>query len=59
MTKIKSDRNSDRPEDFSYCTATLPDHLDRLLDLPWTSEASLAIDRWLWWHQQEFEGVQP
>lgn len=58
MRKIKSDRSGDHPESLSYCMPTLPDHLDRLLNLPWSSEASLAIDRWLWQWEQEFEGVE-
>lgn len=33
----------------------LPEHLDKLLDLPWTLEASRQIDLWLWYTQQEFE----
>lgn len=33
----------------------LPEHLDKLLDLPWSPEASRQIDLWLWYTQQEFE----
>lgn len=33
----------------------LPPHLDELLDLPWTPEASGQLDRWQWYVEQEFE----
>lgn len=33
----------------------LPERLDKLIDLPWTKEASREIDLWLWYTQQEFE----
>lgn len=33
----------------------LPEHLDKLIDQPWTSEANRQIDWWLWRVQQEFE----
>lgn len=36
----------------------LPDWLDRLLDQPWTPEASLMVDRWLAYLAAEFEGVE-
>lgn len=56
MVQINQRQGDHSPE--KYPTPTLPDHLDRLIDLPWAFEASIAIDHWLWWHQQEFEGVQ-
>lgn len=34
---------------------TLPEHLDELLDLPWTPEASRLVDCWLWYGEREFE----
>jgi len=36
----------------------LPDHLEKMLDEPFSQFASLQIDRWLWYIEQEFEGVQ-
>lgn len=36
---------------------SLPSHLDRLIDLPWTSENSRQVDQWLWYTEQEFETV--
>lgn len=33
----------------------LPEHLDKLIDSPWTSDASRQIDWWLWYVQQELE----
>lgn len=36
----------------------LPEHLDCLLNQPFSSEASLLIDRLLWYIEQEFEGAQ-
>lgn len=35
----------------------LPPHLDRLIDLPWTSKSSRQVDQWLWSTEQEFETV--
>lgn len=35
----------------------LPEHLDKLLNEPWTADASRQIDLWLWYVQQEFEIV--
>lgn len=35
----------------------LPEHLDKLLDLPWNPDHSRHIDWWLWYIQQEFEMV--
>lgn len=35
----------------------LPPHLDKLIDQPWSKEASLLLDRQLWHIQQEFELV--
>ena len=37
----------------------LPDHLDALLDQPWSSKASLRVDYWLWYCQEEFERLAP
>lgn len=33
----------------------LPEHLDKLIDQPWTKDASRQLDWWLWYVQQEFE----
>lgn len=38
--------------------ARLPEHLDRYLNEPFNYEKSIELDRWLWYCQQEFEGVQ-
>lgn len=35
----------------------LPPYLDKLIDQPWSKEASLLLDSWLWYIQQEFELV--
>lgn len=36
---------------------SLPPHLDKLIDQPWSKEASLLLDSWLWYIQREFELV--
>lgn len=36
----------------------LPKHLDAYLDGPFGCQKSLELDRWLWYTQQEFEGVR-
>lgn len=36
----------------------LPPHLDRLIDLPWTSDRSRQVDQWLWYTEQGFETVE-
>lgn len=35
----------------------LPPHLDKLIDQPWSKEASLLVDSQLWYIQQEIELV--
>lgn len=34
----------------------LPPHLDQLLNSPWTKEASIQVDLWLWYTNLEFGG---
>ena len=41
----------------SHSTA-LPKHLDRYLDEPFDCQKSIELDRWLWYIQCEFEGVE-
>jgi hypothetical protein len=36
---------------------SLPPHLDRLINLPWTSDLPWQVDQWLWYIEQEFETV--
>jgi hypothetical protein len=36
---------------------SLPRHPDKLIDQPWSKEASLLVDWRLWYTQQEFELV--
>ncbi len=36
-------------------TPVLPEHLEKLLDSPWSPEASRQIDLWLWYIEREFE----
>ncbi len=40
------------PQRFSY--PPLPGHLDQLLKQPWSSDASMRVDRWLHYSQLEF-----
>jgi hypothetical protein len=35
----------------------MPQRLETSLDVPWNHQASLEVDRWLWYIAQEFEGV--
>ena len=36
---------------------SLPPHLDRLINLPWTSDLRRQVDQWLWYIEPEFETV--
>ena len=36
---------------------SLPLHLDRLINLPWTSDLRRQVDQWLWYIEQEIETV--
>jgi hypothetical protein len=42
----------------AFLSPPLPPCLDCLLDQPFNQSASLEVDCWLWYIQQEFEGVQ-
>ncbi len=44
-------------QDSPEINSVLPEHLDKSIDLPWTSENSRRIDLWLWYTQLEFELV--
>lgn len=35
----------------------LPKHLDEYLDRRWTKRASLEVDKWLYYVELEFQGV--
>ena len=36
---------------------TLPPHLDRLIDEAYNPEASVMVDRWLWYVEAEFASI--
>lgn len=48
-------RVQQQSDESSETFPPLPEHLDKLIDSPWTPEASRQIDLWLWYVQQEFE----
>lgn len=47
------------PLDSHLTRIALPRHLDRFLDQPFDRKKSIEVDFWLWYTQQEFEGVEP
>lgn len=46
-----------QPDESSEVSPPPPERLDKLIDQPWTKDASRQIDWWLWYIQQEFETV--
>ena len=50
---LRASQQPDRTQ--PEASPVLPEHLDKLLDEPWTPEASRQIDLWSWYVQQEFE----
>lgn len=43
---------------FTPFTPRLPEHLNQHLNEAFSPEKSIELDKWLWYCQQEFEGVQ-
>jgi len=52
-SSILSERSQQQPT-----VSALPEYLDELIDQPWSKEASLLLDWWIWYVQQEFELVE-
>jgi hypothetical protein len=52
---ISTFKSTPPEKNFPATYPLLPPHLDKLLDLPWTPNASRQVDLWLWYCQQEFE----
>lgn len=48
-------REGQQPDESSETSPPLPERLDKLIDQPWTKDASRSVDWWLWYIQQEFE----
>jgi hypothetical protein len=55
LSRASQQPDRTQTEESKEARPALPEHLDKLLDLPWTSENSRQIDLWLWYVQQEFE----
>lgn len=54
-TWLQRSSEGQQPDESSETAPPLPEHLDKLIDSPWTKDASRSIDWWLWYIQQEFE----